>query len=580
MLKGFLVTLLAGLALLAGGASVLAALPATSNYQLNSYGFGSGGTANSTTSNYTLEGITGELSGQPSSTATYADNSGFIQTQQSNVPKVTISNPSLYYDKLKFVIDQQGNPSDAKYALQISTSSNFTTGVNYVKSDNTIGGALTITDYQTYAAWGGAGGANVIGLAANTTYYLRAKATHFIANTNKITTESAYGPSTNAATVGQQLSFCLYTGASCAASSSSPVFAAAGTESASSGGNPAPAYPSGISAGDLLLLQIQTKDNATPTTPAGWTSIASAAMWGGRSTIFAKSADGTESGSLTVTSNVGAGQLAFARMYRFTGWLNDPTMTNNFEGFNTSQNSSTSITDAGVTTTAANRLAVQFVHIGNDTTVGDFTAETGGDWTEAVAEVTTTTSDDGTLQLQTAAIASAATIDGGSVTIASNPWAVHGFAILPAALKIDFGNLPPATVMSSPSNMGVDFATNANSGGNVYIYSANGGLKSAAAGNYIISSATADLSSASEGFGAQITSVGQSSGGPLNKVSPFDGASNNVGLLATSVSTILSSANPLTGGTSAIQLKAKSSNTTPAAIDYTDTLTLIAAAAF
>src|SRR6266404_2546776 len=98
--------------------TTIAALPSTTNYELNSYGFGSGGTANSTTSNYALEGITGEASGQTATTSNYNLKPGFNETQQANVPKVTLTNPSNYYDKLKFVIDQQGNPTDALYALQ------------------------------------------------------------------------------------------------------------------------------------------------------------------------------------------------------------------------------------------------------------------------------------------------------------------------------------------------------------------------------------------------------------------------------------------------------------------------------
>jgi hypothetical protein len=99
--------------------NVFADLPATSTYKLNSYGFGSGGTANSSTSTYSLEGISGEVGGQTATTTNYSTKPGFVETQQANVPKVTISNPSNYYDKLKFIIDQQNNPSDAKYALQI-----------------------------------------------------------------------------------------------------------------------------------------------------------------------------------------------------------------------------------------------------------------------------------------------------------------------------------------------------------------------------------------------------------------------------------------------------------------------------
>jgi hypothetical protein len=145
--------------------------------------------------------------------------------------------------------------------------------------------------------------------------------------------------------------------------------------------------------------------------------------------------------------------------------------------------------------------------------------------------------------------------------------------------SIAFGALPPATVTGSPNNIGVDFATNANLGGEVYIYSQNGGLQSSAA-SYTLASATADLSPATEGFGAQITSVSQSTGGPLSKVSPYDGSSNNVGILNSTIRGLLISSNPLTGGTSSVNLKAKPSNVTPAAGDYAETITVIAAARF
>jgi hypothetical protein len=135
------------------------------------------------------------------------------------------------------------------------------------------------------------------------------------------------------------------------------------------------------------------------------------------------------------------------------------------------------------------------------------------------------------------------------------------------------------TVTNSPTNIGVDFATNADSGGSVYIYSANGGLTSASAG-YTITSATADLSSASSGFGAQVISSTQSTGGPLSSISPYNGTSNSVGILATTANIILSSSHPLTGGTAAIQLQVKPSSTTPEATDYSETLMVIAAAIF
>jgi hypothetical protein len=344
------------LGLIISSPAVFADLPNTTNYKLNSYGFGSGGTANSGTANYSLEGITGEVSGQSANTTNYTTKPGFVESQQANVPKVTITNPSNYYDKLKFVIDEQNNPSDAKYALQIRTAnSNFDSDPSnnkYVKSDYTVGTTLTTADYQTYAVWGGATGHNIIGLSSSTTYYIRAKATQ------GQFTESGYGPSSNVATVGQQISFCVYT---------------------------------------------------------------------------------TSCGS------------------------------------------------------------------------------------------------------------------GASVA---------------------FNSLVAGNISNGSNNIGVNFATNANSGGSVYIYSANGGLRSTHTSS-TLTSATADLSVAASGYGAQITSFSQ-----LTKVSPYNNSSNSVGILSTNVNTILTSSAPVTAGTGSIQLQAKPSNTTPAANDYADTLTLIAAAAF
>jgi len=336
------------------GISVLlfAALPATSTYQLNSYGFGSGG-GSSTTSNYAIEGITGEIGGATSTTATYNIKPGFNETQQANVPKISAfdNGSGVYYNKLHFVIDKQSNPTDALYALQISTSSNFLTGVNYVKSDLTIGPSLTLTDYQTYTAWGGASGSNIVGLTANTTYYLRAKATQ-----SKYT-ESMYGPSLSAATVNPSLSF-----------------------------------------------------SVTPT-------------------------------------------------------------------------------------------------------------------------------------------------------------------------NIDMGNLAVGSVVNAPSTIDITFATNALSGGDVYLSGLNGGLHSPARSR-TITSATGDISSLSHGFGARITSIGQTTG-TFSKVSPYDNVTvNNIGIIDTTIRRIFTTTGPVTGGTGSVIVQAKADISDPAAGDYAETLTMIASASY
>lgn len=333
------------------GLLIFAALPATSTYQLNSFGFGSGGTENSTTSTYALEGISGEIVGQTSSTATYSVKPGFIETEQAHLPKVSsfTNGSGVFYNKLHFVIDQQSNPSDARYAVSISTD-NFVADTKYVKSDLTVGTTLALTDYQTYTVWGGASGADIIGLLPNTTYYLRIKATQ-----GKFT-ESGFGPISSVATASPQLSF----------------------------------------------------------------------------------------------------------------------------------------------------------------------------------SVSTST--------------------------------------------ITMGSLLTGTVVNAPSNIDITFATNAASGGNVYINGANNGLFSSTKAATIPSS-TGDLSVISRGFGAQVTATGATSG-TLSSLSPYNSASNNVGITDTTIRKIMASGGPIIGGTGSVILKAKSSANDPAAIDYTDTITMIASASF
>jgi len=183
-----------------------ATLPATSNYELNSYGFGSGGTADSQTTTYSLEGNSGELNGQPSSTTNASGKPGFIQTEQANVPQLSDldNDGGIYYNKLHFIIDNQHNPTDATFLISVSTD-DFATVTDYLQPDGTLSTTLNTSDYQTYSAWGGSSGSFIIGLLPSTTYYVRLRATQ-----GKFT-ESAYGPISSQATAGPTISFNLQT---------------------------------------------------------------------------------------------------------------------------------------------------------------------------------------------------------------------------------------------------------------------------------------------------------------------------------------------------------------------------------
>lgn len=90
-----------------------------------------------------------------------------------------------------------------------------------------------------------------------------------------------------------------------------------------------------------------------------------------------------------------------------------------------------------------------------------------------------------------------------------------------------------------------------------------------------------DLSGVGEGFGLQGETVGQGSGGPLAKVSPYNGSGENVGIVNTTIRELFSTtSSPITNGRGSFLMKTKASTTAPASGDYTDTLTLIASSTF
>ena len=177
---------------------MFAANPSSTNFELNSYGFGTGGTQDSSSTNYRANGTLGEVAGDSSST-NYNVGTGETRTKEANVPLVTITNDGGWYNKLRVVIGPENNPSDAKFAIAISTD-NFAT-TQYVKSDFTVGATLTQADYLTYAGWGSTTGVIVRGLTNGAVYTVKAR------GYRGAFTESRYGPPTSAATADPQLIF-------------------------------------------------------------------------------------------------------------------------------------------------------------------------------------------------------------------------------------------------------------------------------------------------------------------------------------------------------------------------------------
>lgn len=184
---------------------IFADLPKSTNFQLGGYSFGSGGTDNNTTStNFGVFGTTGEVEFNSPTSSNFKAGSGLTYILAANAPGApTLSTPANNYDRIKFILNTSGNPTDTTFALQISTTSNFSSGNNYIKSDGTIGPTLSTSDYKTYTNWGGASGSFVTNLISNTTYYIRARARQGIFS------ESDWGPSASITTNTPTLTFSL-----------------------------------------------------------------------------------------------------------------------------------------------------------------------------------------------------------------------------------------------------------------------------------------------------------------------------------------------------------------------------------
>ena len=146
---------------------------------------------------------------------------------------------------------------------------------------------------------------------------------------------------------------------------------------------------------------------------------------------------------------------------------------------------------------------------------------------------------------------------------------------------VGIGVVNPGQITTSWQKITSTISTNAANGGIIYVYGANSGLKSSTAGNYTITSTTNDLSLTSEGYGARATGVTQTSGGPMEIISPYNGNITSVGVIDTTKRVLSDSTSaPVTNGQTTFELKAKASNTTPSATDYTDIITLIGTGSF
>jgi hypothetical protein len=190
---------------------LLAAMPSSTNFTLNAYDFGTGADTPAS-NNYNLRASVGAPGGTPTS-SNYALPAGIRASATAPVPPAaTLSNPDNSYNRLHLTLNSSGLPGDAKYSIAVSDDNFVTT--QYVQPDQTVGTALGLTNYQSYVAWGGAGGFWILGLEHSTSYSVKVAALHGGA------TGSRFGPTATVATVAPSITFAVTTSLS-----SSPPFA-------------------------------------------------------------------------------------------------------------------------------------------------------------------------------------------------------------------------------------------------------------------------------------------------------------------------------------------------------------------
>lgn len=151
----------------------------------------------------------------------------------------------------------------------------------------------------------------------------------------------------------------------------------------------------------------------------------------------------TSAPSISVSVNA-SGDDIYMRLYEFSGVSTGTTLAavieNGAEAFFYMNGADTTATilDTAVTTNGADRLALNFIAVNDDNEATfdteAFTGMTGGTWVSG-GSYGTATGTDGSIGLQYATMASAGTIDGGSLSMGvSDAWGVVGFALIPATV--------------------------------------------------------------------------------------------------------------------------------------------------
>ena len=181
-------------------------------------------------------------------------------------------------------------------------------------------------------------------------------------------------------------------------------------------------FPGTVNAGDLLLLTYGVSSATGASIPSGWTRERTASQGACTTELYSKSASGSETGTLSFTVGEN-GEPKLARMYRSPD-------ANSIEAVGSSSASSKTIDHPAIVSTGTDRLAMTVTSINDDETASSFTGESNGDLTLLVDD-TTALDNDHALSLQTADLALAVTLSGGTWAYsgATEQWATIAWAI-------------------------------------------------------------------------------------------------------------------------------------------------------
>lgn len=228
-------------------------------------------------------------------------------------------------------------------------------------------------------------------------------------------------------------------------------------------------------AGNLIIVQV-FQDATSANNAISITSATNVENLAGTDNVFtALAATGSDVGSaaagyqyifigralnlsaIVITGGNSGADDIYIRAYEFSGVVKGTTLATVIENstagsFANGAGTSTTCADTGVTTLGADRLALNFVALADDAMgLAAFAGQSGGTWALPVAIYETATGTDATLGLNTAPIAVAGTINGGTDAITSIAWGVIGFALIP--------EFSPTVVLNSPADASSDSDT-------------------------------------------------------------------------------------------------------------------------